>query len=114
MREVYVNTVIITSICIKPGKKFAFGLIFETKPRTVFIPGWVMDAFEITPEDQGCEFECAFIDQDEARHPMVLSIIEDDMLSESEVIGEYEGRPGQSGFAVSIENKIAEIYGRPS
>lgn len=105
-RQIQRNNVIITSVCTKKGRNFAFGVILEKKPRTVFFPGWVVDAFELVPADQGSEFDCLFIDQVEDRHPMIIAIIEEEFLKESVAAGTYVGRPGQTDFSAAIEDLV--------
>jgi len=111
-RQIHRNNVIITSVCTKKGRNFAFGVIMEPKPRTVFFPGWIIDAFELTSEDQGAELDCLFIDQPEDRHPMIIAIIEDDLLQDSITVGVYEGRPGQTDFSAHIQDLVNALNAR--
>lgn len=103
MRPIYRNTVIITSVHNKRGKQFAFGVILEERPRTVFFPSWIVQTFDLQREDQGLEFDCCFIDQEEDKHPLVIAIIDEDMaLGPSMKIGTYEGRPGGEDFSAIV------------
>lgn len=102
MRQLYRNNVIITSVINKRGKQFAFGIVMEEKPRTVFFPAWIVTSFDLQREDQGDTFDCIFVDQEEDRHPLVVAIIDSDMLKENELVGKYAGRPGAEDFTAIV------------
>jgi hypothetical protein len=105
MSKIFRNKVNIINVHNKRGKQFAFGVLLEPEARNVFIPHWVVKAFEITTDDQGYEFDCLFVDQNPEKSPMVIAIIDEDILKKSEVVGEYSGRPNTPDFT-AIVNKI--------
>jgi len=107
MREIFRNTVVITTVSTKKG--FAFGATLEKKPRAIFFPHWIVDAFKLTKEDMGAEFDCLFVDQEEDRNPLVIAIIDEEMLDDSKVVGEYTSRPGQSDFSAKVENALEAL-----
>lgn len=106
--EIYRNRVSITNVKRsqnpKKGKCFAFGVIMQPKPRSIFFPRWIVEAFDITDEDAGYEFDCLFIDREQDKHPCVVAIIEDGELEMSEVVGFYEGQPGSDHFEARINH----------
>lgn len=111
MADIYRNNVVITSVHNKRGKQFAFGVVQEEEPRTVFFPHWIIKAFEITSLDQGCSFDCLFIDQASDKHPVVVALLEEEIkLQPSQIAGSYSGRPGTPDFnaIVNIINRGAE------
>lgn len=102
MGQIFRNTVIITAVHNRRGKQFAFGVVHEPEPRTVFFPYWIIKAFEITSLDQGYTFDCLFIDQPDDSNPLVIAILDEDVLQNSAVVGSYAGRPGQPNFSAII------------
>lgn len=103
MSHIFRNKVTITSVHNKRGKQFAFGVIHEHEPRTVFFPFWIIKAFEITTLDQGSDFECLFVDQKEDKHPVVITILDEDVaLEDSVIVGSYIGRPGHPDFSAIV------------
>lgn len=103
-RPIFKNTIIITNIHTKKkGSPFAFGVLLEPTPRPIFIPHWLVKAYNLTHDDRGCEFQCLFIDQEEDQNPMAIAFIEDDMIRESIETGWYTGRPGMTSFTAMVE-----------
>lgn len=110
MGEIYRNNVLITSVHNSRGKQFAFGVVQEPEPRTVFFPFWIINSFEITTRDQGCSFDCLFVDHPDDRNPVVIGILDEDVkLQPSQLAGEYDGRPGAADF-----NAIINLINRKS
>ena len=105
MGEILRNKVTITNVHIMHGRQFAFGAVLEPEPRTVYFPYWIIHAYKIVSEDRGLVFDCLFIEQEGHRNPTVIAILDDeDGLEESEVVGEYEGKPGSKEFTAIINS----------
>lgn len=103
MKQIYRNNVNITSVHNQRGKQFAFGVLHEPDPRTVFFPFWIIKAFEITSMDQGYTFDCLFIDQPEDKHPVIVAILDENVkLEPSQLAGTFEGRPGTEDFTAIV------------
>ena len=103
MSEIFRNKITITAVHNRRGKQFAFAVLHEPEPRMVFLPYWIIKAFEITTLDQGCEFDCLFVDQPEDRHPVVLAILDENIkLEPSQIVGSFEGRPGTEDFTAIV------------
>jgi hypothetical protein len=102
MGKIFRNNVTVTTVHNRRGKQFAFGVTHEPAPRVIFFPYWIIKAFEITSLDQGTSFDCLFVDQPEDKHPVVLAILDGDVLQESAVVGSYTGRPGTINFTAIV------------
>lgn len=103
MGKIYRNMVLVTTVHNKRGKQFAFGVTQEPEPRTIFFPHWIINAFEITSDDQGCPLDCLFIEQEDDRNPVVVGILGESVkLQPSQYAGEFSGRPGTPDFEAII------------
>jgi hypothetical protein len=103
MTEIYRNKVVITAVHNARGRQFAFGVVQEPELRTVFFPFWIIKAFEITSLDKGCTFDCLFTDQAEDKHPVVIGILDENVvLQSSQLAGTHDGRPGTIDFTAVI------------
>lgn len=103
MDTIYRNVMTLTSVVKKNGRLFAFGLLHEEEPRSIFLPPWVVKAYALKEGDQGVDFDCLFVVRENDVRPCVIGLVDEQMtLKKSEEVGFYSGVPGQSDFEAKL------------